>query len=96
MSLAPSPCTRSPSIRPGRLSCAGHGVEVAGEQQRRVRRAGEHAGVAEVAHRHAAVAQHAGDVRRGALLVARLRRDVDQLERPCGEPLPEIRHAAAQ
>ena len=30
---------------------------------------------------------------RDALLVARLRGDVDQLERPCGEPLSEVRHA---
>ena len=50
MSLAPRPWTRSSSRRPGRLSCAGHGVEVPGEQHRRPRprRAGQDAGVAEV------------------------------------------------
>ncbi len=37
-------------------------------------------------------AQHGRDVGRQRLLVARLRRDVDQLERPRGEPLSEVRH----
>ena len=53
MSAAPSPWTASPSRRPGRLPCAGHRVEVAGEQDQRpvaARRApGQHAGVAGVA-----------------------------------------------
>ena len=43
----------------GPVVLRGDRVEVAGEQQRRVRGPGEHAAVAEVAHRHAARAQHA-------------------------------------
>ena len=35
MSLAPRPTTQPSSIRPGRLSCARHGVEVAGEEDER-------------------------------------------------------------
>ena len=87
MSLAPSPCTRSPSIRPGRLSCAGTVSRWPASSSGAPASPGEHAGVAEVAHRYAAVAQHGCDVGGEPLLVARLRRDVDQLERPCGEPL---------
>ena len=93
MSRAPRPCTRPPSIRPGRLSCAGHRVEVAGEQDRRVvaaRRARRcRPGRAPARRRRASTSR---DVRGGARLVARLRRDVDQLERPRGEPLGEVRH----
>jgi hypothetical protein len=73
----------------------GHGVEVAREQQRRVRRAGEQARVAEVAEPDAGGAQQLGDVGGEAGFVARLRRDVDQLERPIGKPRSQV-HRGAQ
>ena len=37
MSLAPSPCTRSPSRRPGQVVLRGHRVEMSGEQDRGAR-----------------------------------------------------------
>jgi hypothetical protein len=69
------------------------GVEVAGEQHERALAAGgdagEDAGVARIADVHAAVAQHAEHVRSERRLVARLRRDVDELQRAGGEAVGE-------
>ena len=73
----------------GAVALGGDGVEVAGEQHGRSR-PGEHAGVAEVAHGRAAGAQHVHHVGGERALAARLRGDVDQLERPGGQPLPEL------
>ena len=70
------------SIQPGRLSCAGHGVEVAGE---RARAGARHASVvpARTQVSPASRARSPSTPRTCATiacLVARLRRDVDQLE----------------
>ena len=73
----------------GAVALGRDGVEVAGEQHGRAR-ARQHAGVAEVAHRSAAGAQHRHHVGGERALAARLRRDVDQLERPGGQALPEL------
>ena len=87
----------APAVDPaGPVVLRGHGVEMAGEQDRRVVAAGQHARVAQVADRHAAALEHLRDVGGRARLVARLGRDVDQLERPRGEPLGEVSHAVAQ
>jgi hypothetical protein len=69
---------------------------VAREEDRRLVPAGEHARVAEVADGHAAAVEDRRHVGRGPRLVARLRRDVDQLERPRREALGEVGHAIAQ
>ena len=93
----PEPMDAAVADPPGPVVLRRDGVEVPGQQQRRLGRAGEQAGVAEVAHRHARLSQHGGDMRGEPLLVARLRRDVDELERPRGQPLAELRvtdHAA--
>ena len=50
----------------------------------------EHAGIAQIHDLRAAVAQHGRDVRGERRLRARLRRDVDQLERPRGEARSEL------
>ena len=63
----------------------GHGVEVAGEQDRRVRAPGEHARVPEVAG-----AEQRGHVPGQAGLVARLGGHVDQLQRARGQALAEL------
>ena len=80
----------------GAVALRRHRVEMAGEQDRRVVAAREHARVAQVAHRHAAALEHPRDVRGGGRLVARLGGDVDQLERPRREPLGEVSHVVAQ
>ena len=92
MSLAPRPCTRSPSRRPGRLPCAGtvSRCPASSTGGRVPRRAGEHAGVAEVAHPTPPAAQDVRDAGRERRLVARLGGDVDELERPRGEALRQL------
>ena len=74
----------------GQVVLRGHGVEVAGEQHRRA-----------AAHQQAVVAEvvrpdQAAHVRRQPRLVARLGRDVDELERAGREPLGRPAHAAAR
>ena len=92
MSLAPSPCTRSSSRRPGAVALRGHRVEVAGEQHERPvaarGRAGEHAGVAGVAR--APPARSTPARARPARPRRATPRDVDELERPRGEALGEV------
>ena len=94
MSTAPRPCTTPSSIRPGMLPCAGTVSKWPGEQHERALAAlgdpGEDARVAGVADRDAGVTQHAEDVRGQGVLVARLGRDVDELERPDGEARGEV------
>jgi hypothetical protein len=68
---------------------------VAGEQDRRVVRPGQDAGVAEVADGDAAVREDLRDMGRERRFPARLGGDVDQLERARGEPGCKV-HAAAQ
>ena len=91
MSAAPSPWTASASRRPGRLPWAGTvskwpARSTSGRSPRCVV-PGEHAGVARVARVDAPRAQHAEHVGGQGRLVARLRRDVDELERAGGEAI---------
>ena len=75
----------------GTVALRRDGVEVPGQEHERalaaLRRAGQHAGVARVARVDAAAAQDAEHVRGQGGLVARLRRDVDELERAGGEAI---------
>ena len=71
---------------PRPVALGGDGVEVAAEQHPCALRAGEHAGVAEVAR----VRQQVEHVLREPLLVPGLRGDVDQLERTRGDTLAQI------
>ena len=78
-------------VAPARdVALGGHGVEMAGEQHGSAA-PHEQAGVAEVGD-----VEEGGHVGRQALLVARLGGDVDELERPSGQPVAEARHAAAR
>ena len=87
-------------VAPARaVALSGDGVEVAREEDERalaaLRRAGQHAGVAGVARIDAAGTQDLEDVRGQRGLVARLRRDVDELERARGEAIGQG-HAPAR
>ena len=92
MSVAPRPCTRPPSRRPGRLPWAGTVSRWPASTTRRVVGAGEHAACRRGRAPATPPAQHRGDVGGEPRLVARLRGDVDQLERARGEPLGEVGH----
>ena len=70
----------------GPVALGRDGVEVAAEQHARALRAGQHAGVAEVARVRQQAAHMVGEPR----LVTGLRGDVDQLERPGGEALAQL------
>jgi hypothetical protein len=82
------------SRRPGRLSCAGTVSKCPASTTRGRSGPGDHARVARVAHRHAAGLQDAEDVLGQPSLVARLRRDVDELERAGGEAVGVGGHGA--
>ena len=81
----------------GPVALSGDGVEMAGEQHQRplaaLGGAGEHAGVAGVAHRNAACAQGREHVRRRLLLGVRLRADVDERERARGQSVGKLLRA---
>ena len=66
MSLEPSPMTRSPVAAAGAVALGRDGVEVPAEQHPRALRAGQQAGVAEVAR----IGQQRRDVGRDRRLVA--------------------------
>ena len=92
MSLAPSPCTRRRRRAAGAVALRRDGVEVAGEQDERpVAALGAPASThVSPASRGAGAQQRRATCAASARLVARLRRDVDELERPRGEALAEV------
>ena len=96
---APRPWTTAPSSRsrPGKFPCAGHGVEVAGEEDQRavaaLGHAGQHARVAGVARARHDAAQHVAPPAPPPTRDSD--GDVDELQDAVGEAVGEVGHRAA-